>query len=156
MRRFPTTLVAILLSCPLLFTAVYAQTAEKPDLSKQPTLYVVGYAHLDTEWRWEYPQFTAGQSASAAISVFPRNGFAAGVSMTAKVLPPGVTASFSPVGTAGGSTMTLTAASSAAPITSTVSVTGASGALSHSVAFSVSVAGMKKGTVGVDLSPHTT
>ena len=27
-----------------------------PDLTKQPTLYVVGYAHLDTEWRWEYPQ----------------------------------------------------------------------------------------------------
>ncbi len=22
----------------------------------QPTLYVVGYAHLDTEWRWEYPE----------------------------------------------------------------------------------------------------
>ena len=33
-----------------------AQTAEKPDLNRQPTLYVVGYAHLDTEWRWEYPQ----------------------------------------------------------------------------------------------------
>ncbi|MGA9545257.1 MAG: alpha-mannosidase, partial [Candidatus Sulfotelmatobacter sp.] len=33
-----------------------AQTTEKSDLSKQPTLYVVGYAHLDTEWRWEYPQ----------------------------------------------------------------------------------------------------
>lgn len=27
-----------------------------PDLAKDPTLYVVGYAHLDTEWRWEYPQ----------------------------------------------------------------------------------------------------
>jgi alpha-mannosidase len=27
-----------------------------PDLTAQPTLYVVGYAHLDTEWRWEYPQ----------------------------------------------------------------------------------------------------
>jgi alpha-mannosidase len=26
------------------------------DLTKQPALYVVGYAHLDTEWRWEYPQ----------------------------------------------------------------------------------------------------
>jgi alpha-mannosidase len=26
------------------------------DLSQSPTLYVVGYAHLDTEWRWEYPQ----------------------------------------------------------------------------------------------------
>jgi len=23
------------------------------DLSKQPTLYAVGYAHLDTQWRWE-------------------------------------------------------------------------------------------------------
>jgi alpha-mannosidase len=33
-----------------------AQTSEKPDLTKVPTLYVVGYAHLDTEWRWEYPQ----------------------------------------------------------------------------------------------------
>ncbi|HVC47113.1 MAG TPA: glycoside hydrolase family 38 C-terminal domain-containing protein [Terracidiphilus sp.] len=33
-----------------------AQEAQKPDLTKQPTLYVVGYAHLDTEWRWEYPQ----------------------------------------------------------------------------------------------------
>ena len=32
-----------------------AQTTA-PDLSHQPTLYVVGYAHLDTEWRWEYPQ----------------------------------------------------------------------------------------------------
>ncbi len=27
-----------------------------PDLSHTPTLYVVGYAHLDTEWRWEYPK----------------------------------------------------------------------------------------------------
>ena len=44
----------------ILLSASHAQTADKsdakPDLSKQPTLYVVGYAHLDTEWRWEYPQ----------------------------------------------------------------------------------------------------
>ena len=26
------------------------------DLKKDPTLNLVGYAHLDTEWRWEYPQ----------------------------------------------------------------------------------------------------
>ncbi|MFL6211268.1 MAG: alpha-mannosidase [Pyrinomonadaceae bacterium] len=31
-------------------------TTTAPDLSKEPTLYVVGYAHLDTQWRWEYPQ----------------------------------------------------------------------------------------------------
>jgi len=56
MRRFCTTLIAPLLSCLILLYAASAQTTEKPDLSKQPTLYVVGYAHLDTEWRWEYPQ----------------------------------------------------------------------------------------------------
>ncbi len=28
----------------------------KVDLRSKPTLYVVGYAHLDTEWRWAYPQ----------------------------------------------------------------------------------------------------
>src|SRR5213595_2450235 len=26
------------------------------DLSRDKTLYVVGYAHLDTQWRWAYPQ----------------------------------------------------------------------------------------------------
>ncbi len=31
-------------------------TTPAPDLTKQPTLYVIAYAHLDTEWRWEYPQ----------------------------------------------------------------------------------------------------
>ncbi len=25
-----------------------------PDLTKEPTLFVVPYAHLDTEWRWDY------------------------------------------------------------------------------------------------------
>ena len=30
--------------------------SRSPNLAKEPTLYVVGYAHLDTEWRWEYPQ----------------------------------------------------------------------------------------------------
>lgn len=33
----------------------FAQKADDPDLAK-PTLFVVGYAHLDTQWRWEYPQ----------------------------------------------------------------------------------------------------
>ena len=49
-----------MLSLAFLLTAMlgmaHAQEAKKPDLTKQPTLYVVGYAHLDTEWRWEYPQ----------------------------------------------------------------------------------------------------
>jgi alpha-mannosidase len=38
--------------------AVAAQSHQSgtPNLTTQPTLFVVGYAHLDTEWRWEYPQ----------------------------------------------------------------------------------------------------
>ncbi len=32
-----------------------AQAPKAPfDLSRQPTLFVVGYAHLDTQWRWDY------------------------------------------------------------------------------------------------------
>ena len=33
-----------------------APAAPEVDLKSKPTLYVVGYAHLDTEWRWAYPQ----------------------------------------------------------------------------------------------------
>src|ERR1044071_1351390 len=47
--RALTKLLAVLLASSLV---VSAQT----DLSKQPTLYVVAYAHLDTQWRWEYPR----------------------------------------------------------------------------------------------------
>jgi alpha-mannosidase len=37
-------------------TAPPVPPALTPDLTTEPTLYVVGYAHLDTQWRWEYPQ----------------------------------------------------------------------------------------------------
>src|SRR5690348_4840388 len=36
--------------------AAAASKSGDPDLTRQPTLYVIGYAHLDTQWRWEYPQ----------------------------------------------------------------------------------------------------
>jgi len=66
MRRLYMVLVAAGLACCFFDQGALAQTfdkqepnkqaTDKPDLSKEPTLYVVGYAHLDTEWRWEYPQ----------------------------------------------------------------------------------------------------
>ena len=56
MQKFCTIVSAIFTTLFALLTGASAQPTEKPDLSKQPTLYVVGYAHLDTEWRWEYPQ----------------------------------------------------------------------------------------------------
>lgn len=50
-----TAVLALLLSVAAVAGAQTPST-DKPDLKSQPTLYVVGYAHLDTEWRWEYPQ----------------------------------------------------------------------------------------------------
>jgi alpha-mannosidase len=32
------------------------QTPVPPDTGKQPTLYVIPYAHLDTQWRWDFQQ----------------------------------------------------------------------------------------------------
>ena len=52
MSRSGSTALAVLLG----FLSLGAQPRDRPDLSRTPTLYVVGYAHLDTEWRWEYPQ----------------------------------------------------------------------------------------------------
>jgi alpha-mannosidase len=51
-----TRSLSILMASAFVAVTTIAQTTERPDLTKQPTLYVVGYAHLDTEWRWEYPQ----------------------------------------------------------------------------------------------------
>ena len=47
----------ILLTCLVALGTAWGQAAKPagPDLTRQPTLYVVGYAHLDTQWRWEYP-----------------------------------------------------------------------------------------------------
>jgi alpha-mannosidase len=33
-----------------------AQVTKAPDIASTPTLYVVDYAHLDTQWRWNFPQ----------------------------------------------------------------------------------------------------
>src|SRR5712692_5537795 len=60
-------LLPLLALCSGVLAVAQSQTGTAPakqprgsapviDLSRQPTLYVVGYAHLDTQWRWEYPQ----------------------------------------------------------------------------------------------------
>src|SRR5215475_1145480 len=38
------------------FVSSAAQTMKAPDITQQPTLYVVPYAHLDTQWRWDFQQ----------------------------------------------------------------------------------------------------
>lgn len=60
----------LVLVCLLMLTGAWGQNAnprgtdatgtpnaakhEVPDLANQPTLYVIPYAHLDTQWRWDY------------------------------------------------------------------------------------------------------
>ena len=63
----------VLLACLAALGTAWSQAAKPagPDLTKQPTLYVVGYAHLDTQWRWEYPTTgvsTFSQAAAARMS----------------------------------------------------------------------------------------
>ena len=48
-------LSCLALAVPLI-RPLTAQTMTAPDITQQPTLYVVPYAHLDTQWRWEFPQ----------------------------------------------------------------------------------------------------
>ncbi|HES58755.1 MAG TPA: alpha-mannosidase, partial [Firmicutes bacterium] len=55
-----TGIVALALILPVTASAANPEFAfqDTPmhDLSTGHTLYVVGYAHLDTQWRWSYPQ----------------------------------------------------------------------------------------------------
>ncbi|HEV8187294.1 MAG TPA: glycoside hydrolase family 38 C-terminal domain-containing protein [Pyrinomonadaceae bacterium] len=54
--RALTKLLAVLLASSLAVSAQLRQPDLTNDLTKEPTLYVVAYAHLDTQWRWEYPR----------------------------------------------------------------------------------------------------
>ncbi|MEU3656023.1 glycosyl hydrolase family 18 protein [Streptomyces sp. NPDC032161] len=84
-----------------------------------------------------------GASVSATVNTAVVSGTAKTVALTASGLPAGVTATLSPTSvTAGGaSKLTLVASASAAPGTYPVTVTGASGTLSHSAAFTLTVSG---------------
>jgi alpha-mannosidase len=55
------SLLIVSLSILLIINGIHAQEMKtdgtrKYDLSREPVLYTVGYAHLDTEWRWDYQE----------------------------------------------------------------------------------------------------
>ena len=52
MKSFAMILGAALM---LSVTSLSAQPSHNYDLTQDKVLYLVGYAHLDTEWRWDYP-----------------------------------------------------------------------------------------------------
>jgi alpha-mannosidase len=45
----------IMLIIPAMLTAQPLAKRAQYDISKDKVLYTIGYAHLDTEWNWEYP-----------------------------------------------------------------------------------------------------
>ncbi|MEI6137933.1 MAG: glycoside hydrolase family 38 C-terminal domain-containing protein [Mariniphaga sp.] len=47
--------MACCLLLPFFALAQQIDKREKYDVSKDKVLYTIGYAHLDTEWNWEYP-----------------------------------------------------------------------------------------------------
>ena len=51
-----STVLVLALTAFFLPAFLRGQTMSAPDITKTPTLYVVPYAHLDTQWRWEFPQ----------------------------------------------------------------------------------------------------
>ena len=55
-RTFSRSLLALIPAALFLALVSSGQTPKAPDITKDPTLYVVPYAHLDTQWRWEMPQ----------------------------------------------------------------------------------------------------
>lgn len=93
-----------------------------------------------------------GRSATAPILMLPRGSFDSNINLSASGLPAGVTAAFNPAVTSGSSVLTLTADDTAAPTTATVTISGASGSLSHSITTALAVTPVLKGTVPVNLS----
>jgi hypothetical protein len=84
---------------------------------------------------------TAGGSATTSVSVGSLNGFTGSVNLSASGLPTGATVTFSLATVIGSGTSTLTiktsAATSAGPYK--ITVTGTSGSLSHSTAYTLTV-----------------
>ena len=74
---------------------------------------------------------TQGTSSTNTLTITPQFGFNGNVSLSASGLPTGVTASFNPTTTATTSTLSLTAASTAAVGTFPLTITGTSGSLTN-------------------------
>jgi uncharacterized membrane protein len=80
-----------------------------------------------------------GSQGTSSITITSSNGFAGAVNLSASGLPSGVTASFNPVSTTGTSALTLTAGTSAATGTFTITINGVSGNLNRSTTISLTV-----------------
>jgi hypothetical protein len=82
---------------------------------------------------------TQGGSATYTATVTPSGGFTGSVTLSASGLPTGASASFSPNPTSGNSTLTVTTSATTPTGTYPLTISGASGTLSHSTQVSLVV-----------------
>ena len=65
MKKFAKVICQSAIACGVLAHLLIATATSHADVpttapsENKPTLYAVGYAHLDTQWRWSYPQVIA-------------------------------------------------------------------------------------------------
>jgi hypothetical protein len=88
-----------------------------------------------------------GTTGAGIVRITSVNGFNGNVALGASGLPPGVTASFG-----SGGAVTFTVGAAAIKSTSTVTITGTSGALSHSTSLGLTVLAPAIGSVPVNLA----
>jgi hypothetical protein len=80
-----------------------------------------------------------GTSGTSTIAVNQIHGFSGSVALTASGLPAGVTATFNPASTTTTSNLVFTASSTATTGPATITVTGVSGALTHTTTITLTV-----------------
>ena len=93
-----------------------------------------------------------GGVATAMITVTRQNGFSGSVSFSVSGLPAGVTAVLAPVNTTTSNLLTLTVGNSVVPGTNLITITGTSGALTHTVSMNLIVVPPVPGAAPVSLS----
>ncbi len=98
-----------------------------------------------------------GASGTSAIAINRSGGFTSGVTLSATGLPSGVTATFNPVSTTGGSsTLTLAASSAAATGMTSVTINGTGGGLTRSTTLILTINAPPTGNGGVTVTPAVT
>jgi hypothetical protein len=96
---------------------------------------------------------TQGQTSTATINIAPLYGFTGAVSFSASNLPTGVTASFTTTGAS--AVATFTAATTASLGNYSVTITGVSGTISHSINLALAIAAPPDFTITPALSSLT-
>ncbi|HEY6765827.1 MAG TPA: hypothetical protein VI386_13735 [Candidatus Sulfotelmatobacter sp.] len=102
-----------------------------------------------------------GSNGTSTITVTSLNGFNSATTLTASGLPSGVTAAFSPnpvtppANSTAGSTLTLTASSTATTGNATVTITGTSGSTVHTTTIALTVNASATANFTIGASPST-